>query len=373
MKIATLTTFFANNYGALLQCHALLHVLNEDLGYDAETIAYYPANADNSWSVFYPCRSFRNIIKNLCLITNITLRKARKSRIKANKQFIAKNIRKSAKIYNPENISEVCDEYEAIICGSDQIWNHSLFPSTEYFLGFIPPNKTTVKRISYAASVCEPFSEKFLPMLKTCLHSFDAVSVREPTDVEIVQPYTKCKVSVMPDPVFLPDPFYWQKISIAPPVKEKYIFCYFIGSERLAAPIVNEVRKKTGYKVINLATGFKNSIEKAECPMNVGPYEFIGYIKNASIVLTNSFHCIAFSLIFNKCFYTCGLNHKRQSRIDNIMQRYCCEDNRNLTTDNIDAIKQGRISFDPPKIKTDSILLDREKGIDFLKQTIDSK
>lgn len=373
MKVATLTTFFANNYGALLQCHALLHVLNDDLGYDAETIAFYPSNAHNSWNVFYPCKSVRNIIKNLSLLTNVRLRKARKSRIEANKHFIDSSIIKSEKTYNQDNISEACNEYQAIICGSDQIWNQTLFPSTEYFLGFIPPDKTVPKKISYAASVCEPFSEKFLPRVRTCLNSFDAVSIREPTDSEIIQKYTKCDVSVMPDPVFLVDPLYWEKVCIPPRIDGKYIFCYFIGAERSAGPIVNEIRRKTGYKVINLATGFRNSIEGAEYAMNVGPYEFIGYIKNASIVLTNSFHCTAFSLMFDKSFFVCGLNEKRRSRIDNIISKYCYENDRNLTINNITAVNRGEIPFSPPRINIDNIRKDRERGLDFLKKAIDSK
>ena len=37
---------------------------------------------------------------------------------------------------------------------------------------------------------------------------------------------------------------------------------------------------------------------------NVGPEEWLGYIKNAEYVVTNSFHGTVFSILFNKKFFS---------------------------------------------------------------------
>ena len=55
-----------------------------------------------------------------------------------------------------------------------------------------------------------------------------------------------------------------------------------------------------------------------------GPAEFIQRIKNASYVITNSFHCIVFSIMFKKPFV--AFMRTRQSlKITNILEMYGLE------------------------------------------------
>ena len=44
-KILTLTTQFANNQGAILQCYALQHFLSSLKDVECQVIDYYPDNA----------------------------------------------------------------------------------------------------------------------------------------------------------------------------------------------------------------------------------------------------------------------------------------------------------------------------------------
>ena len=182
-----------------------------------------------------------------------------------------------------------------------------------------------VRRIAYAASICEPFDEKLAPGIARCLERFSAISIREEADLPKVSALTDHSVSVMPDPVFVAEPEYWKQKAVAPKVTEPYILCYYIGGERSSAPIVNTLAEKTGYQVINLATGFKKYIKDAAYPAGVGPFEFIGYIQHAALVLTNSFHCTAFSILFRKPFYISSVNEHRRGRLDQITSRFCCD------------------------------------------------
>ena len=69
--------------------------------------------------------------------------------------------------------------------------------------------------------------------------------------------------------------------------------------------------------VIVRGGGDKLNIDGIE-DLSCGPKEFIRYIKDAKIVITNSFHGTAFSLIFEKDF-ACVAHSKRNARLENIM------------------------------------------------------
>lgn len=62
---------------------------------------------------------------------------------------------------------------------------------------------------------------------------------------------------------------------------------------------------------------------------NAGPCEFLNLIEHACLVITNSFHATAFSVIFNKEFYTFSLSTQNSSsrmedfcHLLNLMERY---------------------------------------------------
>ena len=73
MKVITLTTQYANNMGAQLQCYALSRYLIEEEHVDCEVLDYYPDGASRSWSYFPTPRSFRDFLKNIYCLVNFKL------------------------------------------------------------------------------------------------------------------------------------------------------------------------------------------------------------------------------------------------------------------------------------------------------------
>ena len=53
---------------------------------------------------------------------------------------------------------------------------------------------------------------------------------------------------------------------------------------------------------------------------DIGPKEFLYYIKNAEMVLTNSFHGTVFSIIFRKKFYSVYKENNRISHLLDFLQ-----------------------------------------------------
>ena len=108
------------------------------------------------------------------------------------------------------------------------------------------------------------------------------------------------QVTTTIDPVFLLNAEDWLKVAEKPVVNEPYILCYFIGSEKKYNDLVNLIKQETGYKVVHLNVNLQSHVKADYEFRDVHPQKFVGYIANASYVLTNSFHCTAFSIIFKK-------------------------------------------------------------------------
>ena len=128
----------------------------------------------------------------------------------------------------------------------------------------------------------------------------DAVSIREK------QEWLEKKADLIPehhiDPTFLLNDEEWGKICAEPVTEEPYILVYFMQSNNAAYSAVETIKKKLGYPVVDISRyGYApDFIEKTL--VDVGPEDFLGLFKNAAYVCTNSFHGLAFSIIFNKAF-----------------------------------------------------------------------
>ena len=86
-----------------------------------------------------------------------------------------------------------------------------------------------------------------------------------------------------------------------------------------------------------------------------GPKEFINLIKNSWYVVTDSFHCVAFSLIYKKNFVAVknGINEKTISRIKTLISYINAEESL------IDQDSLHTHSFEPVKYNEYNVLLSK--------------
>lgn len=301
MKVLTITTSYANNYGALLQCYALSHYLNQQQGIECEVIQYYRPNANNSWEIVRTPQCMRDVLRNLYVLAHFKMVYAIKRKNEKMRQFINNFIPLTKESWHtPEEIRHNPPQADAYICGSDQIWNMKyLFKGkTVYFLDFVREGK----RIAYAPSIADPWQEEHIRMLSPHLSKFDAISIREKGNLgQVQQIFPEATVTI--DPVFLLSRENWTSFantSLCP--KEPYILCYFLSVTDFAVKAVKKIRELTGLKVVHLNL---NALDKFNSDYNIkvaDPRDFVGLIANATYLCTNSFHCSAFSVIFRKNF-----------------------------------------------------------------------
>lgn len=220
--------------------------------------------------------------------------------------------------WESDSVRELCEKrYDAFIAGSDQIWNPFFEYNTEReFLTFAKREK----RIAYAASMgIESLPDLCKDRYREWLSEMTSISVRESSAANIIYELTGRLVPVVLDPVFLLNEYEWNKLAIKANCPEKlgYIFYYFLGkNNEIANEWIEKIANVKNLRVLNILEHFNE----------YGPLEFIALIKGAEMVVTNSFHCTAFSIIFHKQFVV----FERQ--MENVTEQMTSRLNTLLTT-----------------------------------------
>ncbi len=319
MRVGIITYHRAINYGSVLQAYALCEYLRER-NICAEIIDYHTSGQDELYSYFEKNNSVMSIARNCQSLAYIRAIKKKEEKFK---NFLLQNVKLSAKSFNEKSdLSGLNKEYDLFICGSDQIWNSNCADfSSAYLLDFVDDKG---KCLSYAPS----FGVSSIPgelhgLLRENVKDFRALSVREESGALELADLVERNVSFVPDPVFLPDEEKWTKLMPGRLVKDKYIFCYFIGDVQGMRDFAVRMHKLTGYKLVVVNKNIRDELYKNKKMYSAGPAEFLSLIYNSEFVICNSFHAVSFSLIFEKNFWvfeSTGEGSSR-SRIDCLLEK----------------------------------------------------
>lgn len=311
MKIGLLTFHGAHNYGAVLQAYATQEKIKE-IGFDIEVIDYNPAYLIKQ--KIFPTSSYNSISVNLKLIIEGIISLPWKLKRRANFQkFINQKLQLSNQKYLQNPFSENTD-YDLYIMGSDQIWNCKLTKGFDsVYLGNFK-TKPTAKKITYAASMSHyglSISQK--EEFSNLLSNFNAISVREKELEDLLAKEFKVTSTTVVDPTFLLTKDKWKSISIKPDIKKKYILVYAVGLQEETMKLAKKIAKQFDLEVVELTMGVDkkavvNNYQKAS------PEEYVGLFEYAAFVITSSFHGTAFSIIFNKPFYSIEQGNDKDSR-----------------------------------------------------------
>ena len=370
MKIGILTFHSAHNYGAMLQAYALETII-EDLKHDVEFINFIPENE-------YIRKSKKNFlsVNKAFIARNIYSKFFKKSINQRNKMFDDFG-REYLKVFPVEKrirefeVESIAKKYDALVCGSDQIWsrNKKLYDRSDVFYLNFPYDG---KKISYSASFGDSLKddEKEIYEMVTYLKKFDYISVRE----QEARQYLKkggIDASVCLDPTLLLNQARWESLSPKPSVNEEYILYYSVNSRKYSISMAQKISKMTGLKVIELNPHPKSWNSGFKKQYSSGPKEFLGYIKHAKYVVTNSFHGTAFSIIFNKPFISVfdESNGKmiRENRKANLLEAVGLESCMKVISSEVDLLLIENIDWKSVKNKLDDMV---KKSIEYLTHSL---
>jgi hypothetical protein len=318
-SVATLTFHNACNYGAFLQAYALSETLQSFPGVEAFILDYESPTLKDAYrarAILKQKGKLLNKVPSMVLRSKDIWKRNRMFRTQKKKWFRIKQ-------YNVtrEQLPECSQQYDAVIAGSDQIWNFDLTGhDTSFFLDFIDNPK---KKYSYAASVGKSeLTEAELKDMETYLKDFNKISVREAEISNMIGETMGDKdIQVHIDPVFLLKKEDWKKYS----KKEKdgeYILLFIMGiaeREKHLIAAAEELSKATNLPIVYLSDQerwFKyRNFQHAGV---IDPQSFVGLIDGAKYVVTNSFHGTAFSTIMHTTFFV-DIGVARSSRIENLL------------------------------------------------------
>jgi hypothetical protein len=317
MRIRLLTFHTPKNYGAVLQAFSLYTYIKR-INEDTLIIDYNTEALRANYKPFKKPNGIKELIKVFIQSPHYG---AYKRRYKKFDDFVTSHLGLTERFESTEALYAEPPVADIVFTGSDQVFNPNRIESERkaFYLDFVP-NKT--KRASYAAS----FGVSDIPPdkaheIKAYLEKFDYISVRESQGVELVERMTtKNSIEVL-DPVFLNTKEFW--ISIAKPYKiknQKYIFYYCLMGGKASDLAARELSKQMNLPLVVMTQGILR-IHADEILRDIGPEEFLYLINNAEYIVTDSFHGVAFSLIFEKQFFALPVAPDKMHRQNTILSK----------------------------------------------------
>lgn len=326
MRIGVITIEAGHNYGGILQCYAFMKQL-QSYGHEVEFLRVYPHNyglidkirsilaTRNIFSLIFGKKSHAIFSKEESEEMTIVFDKFREEYMKLSPLQTYKTVGEYAN-----------KNYDAIFIGSDQTWAGLYNRNNAVFIGWQP--KFRGIKMSYAC--CSPYKHIYDPIRKhqlaNFLNDFRYISVRDKNTQALIRNITGQIVDIVPDPTELMS--FEEFVQDVPIVKGKYIVVYVLGDEingghKLA---LNRIKKQFGdIPVIGIKTANSNTGVHAVADHMINsltPQQWVNLIYNATVVYTDSFHAILFSLKFKKPFIAYYTLSVRASRLLYLKEKY---------------------------------------------------
>ena len=380
MKVAIFTLPLVNNYGGILQAYALQRAL-ESYGFEAPVV-----NLKIRQRGLFSRDYLKFLLAKLIYFKKYKNAEFSTLRYYADTQrFIAQNIETTREIYSPAALKRLFEQekFGACVLGSDQVFNPPYFDAFEndFSLGFAP--QSCIK-IAYAASFGgESFKgARDLELHKANLAKFKAISVRERNGTALCESvFGISGTAFVLDPTLLAGREVFEKFispagaasSVKPGATELaqrdaencaeadgvqnaakvgaaqnlngtaadiadtafsaqdtgenavcatnaaqkgQIFAYILDQNERKSEILKSVSEREGL-------GVREVNDKAN---RVSIEEWLSLIAGAQLVITDSFHGCAFSILFNKPFFAFINENRGSSRFYSLFESFELQD-----------------------------------------------
>lgn len=335
MKIGILTYHACYNYGACLQAYALQNTIKRKFS-DCQIIDYQSNRLIDINHPFckYP-KHPKEIIKN---ITRVPYYSQLRERGRLFNDFINNDLILSKRCTTDEDVKQECENYDCIVCGSDQTWN--LDPSIRYetplyYLNF--PKKQ--RRITYATSFgswvnkFETREKELLPWIK----QFDALSMREESGAKLLRS-KGLNCEWVADPTLLLTQNDYDKIVYDRIIEKEYILLFSWDGAKETIEITKKISKQLNCEAYLIVPPPRAMFSGIKRKLDVGPKEFLNLIKHAKLIVTNSFHGTVFSTVYKRPFIS-AIKEEADPRRASLMKQFGLEDHlMNPNNYNLDKI-----------------------------------
>ena len=283
-KVGILTFHYSDNYGAVLQAYALRERINRIPGYECDIINYIPEK--------YTYSLYQN---------NMEMRNA----LIVKRELFDAFLREYCNVKEPVISDLQGTDYDVYVVGSDQVWRPSMNLCLEDMYLKFAKNESIHKRIAYSASFGIDKWEYTPTQTEKCsalVKMFNAVSVREESGVELCKKNFDIDVTWVLDPTLLLEKSDYMKLCEQIPVHlKKYLAVYVLEMNDSIRKMCDEIASEKGLVM---------KFFSADASAILSVPEWLAMFRDASYIITDSFHGTVFSIIFGKEF-KCFYNKKR--------------------------------------------------------------
>lgn len=327
MRIGILTLPLNGNYGGILQNYALQQVLKQ-MGHTPVTIDRHISRPESTIK-----RIAKIILRNRhSRFDSSQLTNAEKRVLYAPQmEFITRYIDRIGPIISQTDFDRIVGDasFDAFIVGSDQCWRPCYSANiANYFLDFAV--NRDAKRVVYAASFGVDkweFSEVQTAEVINAAKALDAVSVREESGKDLCAEYLGIDAEWVLDPTMLLGAEHFRQFVDTSDAQAEFITAYLLEESPEISILIEKIKSLSGIsrcKDNNTSKSFKRFTPVSHYN-NVTLEKWITNIANANFVITDSFHGIVFSLLFNTPFIV-RLNKTRgNARIESLLKDFGLE------------------------------------------------
>lgn len=372
--ILTLSHTSNMNYGAMLQSFALKSLVGSlgcepyiiDWKFKKEQIlSFDDIQCDSQLRYFYLC--FRRFlgVKLKFILEWIACSLGEKPFKLFSNQFLSNKTEE----VNRNNISDLNNTLDSFIVGSDQVWRYESCPDLyAFFLDFADDCH---RKVSYAASFgidqWNEAPEKVTEKVCALIRRFDAISVRELSGVDICSTVFNVQAQFVLDPTLLLSERDYRPIfeseSDLDLQDQNYLACMYLDAKK-SGKICNELSQVIGFPAISIRGEEIGFLSLTFIRYNTVA-RWLNYIRNAGFIVTDSYHCAIFCILFKKEFAVLGNKKRGIARLESLLSLINLKDRLFFTESNL---VESEIWFQKIDYKQVEVLLnaEREKSKNFL-------
>lgn len=361
-KIGIITFHASHNNGSMLQTLALQSILKNKYGCKVEIINFSNYGQRNMYAILPKADNYKRVIKNIIWMTRY---KDMKKQYNSYNDFSKKYFNLTKKEYSSsEQLKELDNVYDAVITGSDQVWNIACRDADDaYYLNFLDKTSKYAYAVSFGAN--NPFElDGNKTIHKDYVKLFKKVSVREKNAQRWIKEAMGKEVPICLDPTMLLSQEEWENIvdiGEKPIISGKYIYYYCFSINNEVKKFLKWVSKKTKMPVYFMEAKewilkmcWKDGIRLIG---EYGPDVYMNVVKNAVLFITTSFHGTAFATIYKKNFWYIndGIPNKKDDRAVSFLSQLGLMD-RYKTIDELKKLDLMQMpSYDKPYLELEKL------------------
>lgn len=372
-RVLIRTLPLGRNYGGIMQGYALQKAI-QHLGHEAVTDTSYPT--DWRRRIGKHVIAFKRsvaptpwVFPELGAAVNAKLRR-----------FVMDEVR-TIDLYKGrlKPRSTTWSAFDTLMVGSDQVWRSAYANVGSYLLDFAS-EATGVRRIAYAGSfgtdTLDGYEDAMLPHYAKLAQAFDAITVREVSGLGLVHKHWGVEARHMPDPTLLLDVSRYEKLADRAKGEVNsgdYLASYFLDSSEVWDSFIADLASSLALVKLPIMPAPPSSVQEyVNNPsrfLKPSVEAWLLTIRDAQFIVTDSFHGVVFSILFNTPFLAVANMRRGYARFESVLREYNLMDRLHVASEPPHVASINRHPIDWGSVNAITRLL-RERGTDFLTEVL---